>query len=249
MNNLKVPNSKAFLAFLLLLAPACGVFKRKPKIAPIPESVVIEDAPLYQEQPQSQEYNPTELTNFDYVSQDEQQSYNQDLDAFVLSEEDDKFNNESTYDNVENITLVADNNLHLAPAGQENVLHADSTAHGLKNVYYDFGKSGIKDDQQASLEHDYAIIQDLTDKGYTIVCEGHACTSAGSSDARNITISEERPQHVADYFVSRGVNPEKIKVVGRGAELRIVPSGDRVEQAPNRRVEFYAYPPKANLNA
>ena len=54
-------------------------------------------------------------------------------------------------------------------------------------------------------------------------------------------LSEDRARTVADYLKRHGVKGE-ISTVGHGSEHRLVESGNREQQAPNRRVEIYAYP-------
>ncbi|MHB9148326.1 MAG: OmpA family protein [Candidatus Amoebophilus sp.] len=225
---IKNNSQKLFLGLLVLLVSACNNPFRKKCIQPIPQEIL-----QTQEQALVQSV-PCDITQFDYVCPEERQNYNESLDAFVLNEEDNRFNQTKEAESQD---------LKLAPAEQLGDAYRDSAVHGLKTIYYDFGEHAVKKDQQATLENNYAVVKGLADKGYTIVCEGHACNSYGSSDARNITISEERPQYIADYFIAKGVNSKKLKVVGRGAEMKIVPHGDRIQQAPNRRVEFYAYPP------
>lgn len=112
--------------------------------------------------------------------------------------------------------------------------------YGFKNIYFEFDESSIKDDQHAALEHDLKIAKKLAEKGTPVVIEGHADNAAGS-DSYNFALSAKRADTVADYFQKKEPLLRKIKpsTVGRGSEMRIVPTGDRYEQAPNRRVEFY----------
>jgi outer membrane protein OmpA-like peptidoglycan-associated protein len=54
-------------------------------------------------------------------------------------------------------------------------------------------------------------------------------------------LSEDRARAVKDYIESKGVAGD-ISVIGYGASHLVVPTGDEKQQAPNRRVEIYAYP-------
>jgi outer membrane protein OmpA-like peptidoglycan-associated protein len=110
--------------------------------------------------------------------------------------------------------------------------------YGLKTVYFDFDKHGVRPDQRSILEYDVKRVKDLTNKNLTVVIEGHACKFAGSA-LYNMMLSEKRASAIGDYFASKGIPRDHIKVVGRGYELCIVPEGDMEQQAPNRRVEFY----------
>jgi outer membrane protein OmpA-like peptidoglycan-associated protein len=110
--------------------------------------------------------------------------------------------------------------------------------YGLKTIYFDFDKHGIRPDQRSILEYDIKRVKDLTGKNLTVVIEGHACKFAGSA-LYNMMLSEKRASAIADYLAEKGIARDHLKVVGRGYELCIVPEGDMEQQSPNRRVEFY----------
>lgn len=110
--------------------------------------------------------------------------------------------------------------------------------HGFTSVYFDFDKSEINPAQRAHVAQDLAIVKKLVVDGNTVVVEGHACRFAGSEEY-NMMLSAKRAQTVANYLVKNGVPSDKLKVVGRGFEECLVVEGDKEQQAPNRRVEFY----------
>lgn len=112
--------------------------------------------------------------------------------------------------------------------------------YGFKRVYFDFDRYAIRKDQKDALSINLkAVKRALTEgKDIAIVVEGHACRFAGS-DVYNIVLSEERAQSVAKWLVGQGVPVERLKIVGRGNEMPLVPHGDKIAQAPNRRVELY----------
>ena len=117
-------------------------------------------------------------------------------------------------------------------------------------VLFDFDKYSVRADQAPVVEKDLAYAQKaLTSESVdgaqpVVVIEGHACHSAGS-DVYNLALSEKRAKVIADRFVGAGVSRENIKVVGRGNHVPAVingkeVTGDRAQQAPNRRVEVHA---------
>lgn len=162
----------------------------------------------------------------------------EDIDAFVLEEDNNPFNsNAIKSDEEENLTLA---NTESAAPGD---LYDDSSKYGLKAIFYDFDQYAIRQDQQSVLEHNLKIVKDLIDQGHKVAIEGHACDSAGS-EHYNMMLSEDRAKGVVDYFVNNGVSKEALSSVGWGSKKRIVPFGNREQQAPNRRVEIYAYMPK-----
>lgn len=120
----------------------------------------------------------------------------------------------------------------------------------LKAVYFDFDRYSVRADQEPVIEKDIACAQktlaseSVDGAQPTVVVEGHACHSAGS-DIYNLAISEKRAKVVADRFVNSGISRENIKVVGRGTHVPAIingkeVTGDRAQQAPNRRVEVHA---------
>lgn len=114
----------------------------------------------------------------------------------------------------------------------------DQAQHGFKTIYFDFDRFSINQEQTGALEHDLGAVKKATNGDAKVVVEGHSCRSAGS-DVYNMLLSEKRAQSVARYLVDHGVAADKLKIVGRGNEMCIVPVGTREQQAPNRRVELY----------
>lgn len=168
----------------------------------------------------------------------ERAEYDEELGAFVVKEDENKFSAATAAD--------ANKEDELTPLSSEPTAgdaQSDSARYGLKNVFFEFNRYRIDDlrpDQRPVLAHDLGIVKSLAAKGYKISVEGHACNSAGSTEY-NMMLSEDRARAVADYLRKHGVVGE-IATIGHGSEHRIVESGTREQQAPNRRVEIYAYP-------
>jgi outer membrane protein OmpA-like peptidoglycan-associated protein len=113
----------------------------------------------------------------------------------------------------------------------------DSTRTLFRPLYFQYDKHTLKSGQQASLEHNIAQAKKLISQGYTIVLEGHACTSGGS-ESYNMHLSERRAQEIKKEFVRKGLPADKIMCVGRGTSQCIIADGSQEQQAPNRRVEL-----------
>lgn len=171
----------------------------------------------------------------------ERARYDEELGAFVVANDDNKFS-----------AAVA------AKAHQDEELtvatpmvgdtHSDSTQYGLKPIYFEYNQyrvQHLQPDQKPVFEHNVHVLKKLTDKGYRISVEGHACDSDGSTEY-NMMLSEDRAREVKQTLEKKGVRGE-ILYVGYGSEHLIVPTGDRRQQAPNRRVEIYAYLPDEAL--
>jgi outer membrane protein OmpA-like peptidoglycan-associated protein len=69
---------------------------------------------------------------------------------------------------------------------------------------------------------------------------GH--TDSVGSDSYNQTLSENRARVVADYLVSRGVNPQRIRSTGFGKTQPIASNDTPEGRAANRRVELKIVP-------
>lgn len=199
------------LALVLLLVPAC----RK-----------------------TSQYTPAPAVAGEPTLGTEKAEYDEELGAFVVKEDENKFSAAVASDASKEEELTAIGSEPTAGDAQ-----TDSARYGLKNIFFEFNKYRVDDlrqDQRPVLEHDVEIVKSLADKGYRISVEGHACNSAGSTEY-NMMLSEDRARAIADYFKRHGVRGD-ISTVGHGSEHRIVESGTREQQAPNRRVEVYAYP-------
>lgn len=147
-----------------------------------------------------------------------------DVEAFVLEDETDPFSTEG-FSAQAGVTLVP-----VEEKSQSQIV--------FKTIYFDFGLDGLRKDQMPIIEANLEKAKEAAAKGLTVVIEGHACKFAGS-DTYNMMLSEKRAKAVAQYFIKHGVAKDRIKVVGRGNEMCIIPEGDKDAQAPNRRVEIY----------
>ena len=72
--------------------------------------------------------------------------------------------------------------------------------------------------------------------GARVVATGHTDTSG--PDLYNMALSLRRANAVKDELVRDGVKPQDISVVGLGETSPLVPTGDGVREAQNRRVEI-----------
>ncbi len=166
----------------------------------------------------------------------------EDVEAFVLDEDENPFTTKAAA-NAQNGEEIALENAESSTGD----LYSDSSKHGLKTIYYSYNQADTRPDQRAALEQNLKAAQDLVNKGYDLTLEGHAC-SAGKVNNReyNIMLSEKRAEGIKTFFVENGIDEHSIRTVGWGYERPVVPSGNTEQQAPNRRVEVYAYPHDKN---
>ncbi len=163
--------------------------------------------------------------------------FDDDLGEFALVEDDATFQEDELIDQVANASTT-----------DEFAWVKDDQKEDTKVVYFDFDRDIIREDQQASVEYDIERVKEVLKNASkdgqlpTVVIEGHACHSAGSS-VYNLALSEKRAKIVSDWFASAGIPRENIKIVGRGSEMPAVGAdgkevtGDRKAQWANRRAE------------
>lgn len=104
----------------------------------------------------------------------------------------------------------------------------------LKNIFFDFDKSDLKTASYPELNR---VLEYLKDgQIQKIAISGH--TDSVGDDAYNQKLSERRAKAVMDYFLSRGIAPERLSAVGYGEAQPRVPNDTKENRATNRRVEF-----------
>lgn len=104
----------------------------------------------------------------------------------------------------------------------------------LRGIQFDFDKYNIKPEWVPVLDEAVEILKKHPEIKVTI--EGHTC-SIGTI-AYNQKLSERRAKSVYDYFVKKGIAPERMKTIGYG-ELRPKADNRTAEgRAINRRVEL-----------
>lgn len=74
----------------------------------------------------------------------------------------------------------------------------------------------------------------------TVVVSGH--TDSTGSDAYNQKLSAERANSVADFLVTKKVNPARLEVIGMGEKAPIADNKTKQGRSMNRRVEIALFP-------
>lgn len=122
-------------------------------------------------------------------------------------------------------TKVVQSAQQTAMAGQESP---------LKDIFFDFDKSNIRDDAKPNLAEDLQWLRANQTVQTTI--EGH-CDERGTVEY-NLGLGERRAKAARDYLVAAGIDAKRIKIVSFGKERPFVLGHDEAAWKWNRRAHF-----------
>jgi len=109
-----------------------------------------------------------------------------------------------------------------------------SAASPLKDIFFDFDKSSIRDDQKAALTEDVTWLKG--NAGAKLTVEGH-CDERGTAEY-NLGLGERRAKAVKDYLVAAGVPADRVATISYGKERPFVLGHDESAWKWNRRGHF-----------
>jgi peptidoglycan-associated lipoprotein len=104
----------------------------------------------------------------------------------------------------------------------------------LKDVFFDFDKANIRDDQKASLNDNVGWLKANARAKVTI--EGH-CDERGTAEY-NLGLGERRAKAVKDYLVAAGIAADRVTTISYGKERPFVLGHDESAWKWNRRSHF-----------
>ena len=111
-----------------------------------------------------------------------------------------------------------------------------TTAEGgpLKDIFFDFDKSDIRDDAKGNLSEDAQWLRANPKAQITI--EGH-CDERGTAEY-NLGLGERRAKAAKDYLIAAGIDAKRIKMISYGKERPFVLGHDESAWKWNRRSHF-----------
>lgn len=109
----------------------------------------------------------------------------------------------------------------------------------LKGINFAFDSSVLTPESKKILDEDQRISRLKGEPNIRVEVAGH--TDSVGSEAYNQKLSERRAQAVADYLISRGVDPKRLKAVGYGKDKPIASNATDAGRAENRRVELQIF--------
>ena len=111
---------------------------------------------------------------------------------------------------------------------------ADLFSQNIRDVYFDYDKSDIRGDQQASVQADAAFLGQHSSVSFTV--EGH-CDERGSTEY-NIALGDKRANAVKSALVGAGVSANRINTVSFGKEKPFCNESNEACWQQNRRGHF-----------
>jgi len=104
----------------------------------------------------------------------------------------------------------------------------------LKDVFFDYDKANIRDDQKAALNDNVGWLKGNT--GAKVLLEGH-CDERGTAEY-NLGLGERRSKAVKDYLIAAGIAADRISIISYGKERPFVLGHDESAWKWNRRAHF-----------
>lgn len=121
-----------------------------------------------------------------------------------------------------------------SPAEAEVFRQGNTLTVRLKNLAFKVGQAGIAAENFEVLKKVDDVIHKF--EAPRIVVEGHT-DSTGSKD-RNMKLSQERAEAVANYLVSQGTPQASVSTIGHGSEKPVANNKTKEGRALNRRVDI-----------
>lgn len=120
------------------------------------------------------------------------------------------------------------------PPQTQNLSDEQMFSQNIKDIYFDYDKSDIRADQQASIQANVAFLQQHPNISFTI--EGH-CDERGSTEY-NLALGDSRASSVKNALVAGGVGADRIKTVSFGKEKPFCTESNEACWQQNRRGHF-----------
>jgi peptidoglycan-associated lipoprotein len=121
-----------------------------------------------------------------------------------------------------------------APSAAAPGMRAAAEGSPLKDIFFDFDKSNIRDDAKGNLSEDAGWLRANPTAQITI--EGH-CDERGTAEY-NLGLGERRAKAARDYLVAAGIDAKRIKMISYGKERPFVLGHDESAWKWNRRSHF-----------
>ena len=120
------------------------------------------------------------------------------------------------------------------PPPTPSVTDEDLFSQSVKDIYFEYDKSDIRGDQQASLQADAQFLSQHSNVNFII--EGH-CDERGSTEY-NLALGDQRASSVKSALTAAGISAGRIKTISYGKEKPFCSESNEACWQQNRRGHF-----------
>jgi outer membrane protein OmpA-like peptidoglycan-associated protein len=103
-------------------------------------------------------------------------------------------------------------------------------------IFFDMGKATIQSRSFSLLDEAVQILRDYPEIEKLRV-EGH--TDSRGSNESNQKLSQGRADSVRQYFIDKGIDPNRLSAIGYGEERPLEQGENEAAWSKNRRVDFF----------
>jgi len=132
------------------------------------------------------------------------------------------------------VTVLAPKAETVAPPPPRQPSDEELFREAVKDVFFDYDKSVIRETEKSSAEADAAFL--AQHPNMRVVVEGH-CNDRGSEEY-NLALGENRAQALRQSLIAHGVSPDRIKIISYGKEQPFCKENDEACWQQNRRDHF-----------
>ncbi|WP_266362024.1 OmpA family protein [Tellurirhabdus rosea] len=104
----------------------------------------------------------------------------------------------------------------------------------LNNIFFDLGKATLREESFPELDR---VVTTLNENAQMTIEVGGHTDNTGSRDL-NARLSQDRADAVREYFIGKGIEPDRIASKGYGESRPVAPNESEEGRQTNRRVEF-----------
>ncbi len=108
----------------------------------------------------------------------------------------------------------------------------------LRNIFFDSGKSTLRDESTAELNRLVVLIQKIAKVKPNVKIEISGHTDNVGSESMNQRLSEARAKSVVNYLIQKGIQSRNLVYKGYGESQPIAPNNTSGGRQQNRRTEF-----------
>jgi peptidoglycan-associated lipoprotein len=120
------------------------------------------------------------------------------------------------------------------PPPTPSVTDEDLFSQSVKDIYFEYDKSDIRGDQQASIQADAQFLSQHSNVNFII--EGH-CDERGSTEY-NLALGDQRASSVKSALTAAGISASRIKTISYGKEKPFCSESNEACWQQNRRGHF-----------